>query len=189
MKLSLLALAAAAGLASCQCPSSIPECAQSCLMIAADSVGCGETDYACQCADAHQQDITTNATTCVLAACGEQTALNEVLPAASAFCSAINAGVSCSDASAGSTAAPSGSSTSASVSLLPTTDSETTVSPTITGTGASSTASETATTTAESSGSGSATGASATASSTAGAATLGSVGSLGIAVLGALVML
>lgn len=79
MKLSLLTLAAAVGLASCQCPSSIPECAQSCLTIAAGSVGCGETDYACQCTDDHQTAITTNATTCVLAACGEQTALSRCL--------------------------------------------------------------------------------------------------------------
>lgn len=77
MKLSLLTIAAAVGLASCQCVSSIPECAQSCLTIAAGSVGCGDTDYACQCTQDHQTEITNNATTCVLAACGEQTALSK----------------------------------------------------------------------------------------------------------------
>ena len=76
MKLSLLALAAVASLASGQCVSSIPECAQDCLMTAAASVGCGETDYACQCTSQHQTDITNNATTCVLAACGQQIALS-----------------------------------------------------------------------------------------------------------------
>lgn len=76
MKLSLLALAAVASLASGQCVSSIPECARDCLMTAAGSVGCGETDYACQCTSQHQTDITTNATTCVLAACGQQIALS-----------------------------------------------------------------------------------------------------------------
>jgi hypothetical protein len=76
MKLSLLALAAVAGLAASQCTSSIPECARDCLMIAAKSVGCSETDYTCQCTNQHQTDITTNATTCVLAACGEQVALS-----------------------------------------------------------------------------------------------------------------
>lgn len=80
MKLSLVTLAAAVGLASSQCVSSIPQCAQSCLMIAAGSVGCGETDYTCQCTQTNQQDITNNATTCVLAACGEQTAISRCPP-------------------------------------------------------------------------------------------------------------
>ncbi|KAG6357308.1 hypothetical protein INS49_015186 [Diaporthe citri] len=194
MQLSLLTtIAAFAGLAACQCPSSIPQCAQSCLTIGASSVGCGETDYTCQCTDQHQTDITSNATTCVLAACGEQTALNEVLPAAQAFCSAINAGESCSSASAGSTGTSSTAASSGSSSASGSTPS-TSGSQTSTGTGStattegSSSATRTATTT-ESSGTGTATGASASASSTAGAATMGSVGSLGIAVLGALVML
>ncbi|KAJ0108327.1 hypothetical protein J7T55_005304 [Diaporthe amygdali] len=204
MKLSVFALAAFTGLAACQCISAIPECAQQCLLIGASSVGCGETDYSCQCTSQHQTDITNNATTCVLAACGEQTALNEVLPAAQAFCSAINAGESCSSSSGGGssttasstestgTAAPStGSSGSAS---SPSATLSTTISVTSSGTEASGTTggSSTATgasTTAASSGSGTATGASASASSTAGAATVGSIGSLGIAVLGALVML
>lgn len=219
MKLFLLTtIAAFAGLALCQCPSSIPECAQSCLTNAASSVGCGETDYACQCTDEHQTDITNNATTCVLAACGEQTALSklpshgpcsficriaqahtltttadEVLPAAQAFCSAINAGDTCSSASAGSTGTSSGTASSGS-SSTPGSSPSTSGSQTSTGTGStattegSSSATRTATTT-ESSGTGTATGASGTASSTAGAATMGSVGSLGIAMLGALVML
>ncbi|KAG8159406.1 hypothetical protein KVR01_011067 [Diaporthe batatas] len=199
MKPSLLALSALAGLASSQCVSSIPECARDCLVVAAGSVGCGETDYACQCTSQHQTDITTSATTCVLAACGEQVAINEVLPAADAFCSAINAGASCSSASAGVT------STGASSASGSTSSQESTQSTSVsqTGTGAeptattgssssssssSSSASGTAVTTG-SSATGTATGASASASSTAAAAKMGSVGSLGMAVLGALVML
>ncbi|POS71433.1 anchored cell wall protein-5 [Diaporthe helianthi] len=190
MKASLVAVAALAGLASSQCVSSIPECAQDCLVIAAGSVGCGETDYTCQCTSQHQTDITTNATTCVLAACGQQIAINEVLPAAAAFCSSINAGGSCSSASAGVTSSGTSSasgSTSSQDSTLPTSVSQTgTGTEATTTTGRSSSASGTAETTGSS-----ATDASATATSTAAAAAakMGSVGSLGMAVLGALVIL
>lgn len=221
MKPSLLAVSALAGLASSQCVSSIPECARDCLVVAAGSVGCGETDYACQCTSQHQTDITTNATTCVLAGCGQQvaisrcppvpscwaisypiaqspriltTGIDEVLPAADAFCSAINAGESCSSASAGVTSTGT-SSASGSTSSQDSTRS-TSVSQTGTGTGTEATATTgsltSASGTAETTGSsatGTATGASASASSTAAAAKMGSVGSLGVAVLGALFML
>ncbi|KUI62804.1 hypothetical protein VP1G_09929 [Cytospora mali] len=100
LSISILALAAGAGLVSSQCISSIPECAQDCLLSAASSVGCSTTDYTCQCSTDNQSAIQQDATSCVLDGCGQNVALQQVLPAAEAFCSAINAGQTCSASSA-----------------------------------------------------------------------------------------
>ncbi|KAK0100397.1 hypothetical protein ONS95_008351 [Cadophora gregata] len=98
---SAVALIAFVGLANAQ----IPACATTCISDAvASATTCGATDIACQCETANQSAITAAATSCVLAACGDQAIA--VLTAAQAACAAVSA----------SSAAGGASSTAASVS-------------------------------------------------------------------------
>lgn len=73
MRYLFLVAAVWAALASGQCsPSSIPECAQSCISnAAASSTTCGATDYTCQCTDANQEVVLQTAQNCLVASCGE----------------------------------------------------------------------------------------------------------------------
>lgn len=81
MKLSIIfTLATAAGLVSSQCVSSIPECAQTCLLSAAPSAGCAADDYSCQCSPDNQSKIQSAATNCVVSGCGADTALSQCFP-------------------------------------------------------------------------------------------------------------
>jgi hypothetical protein len=84
MKYAFAALALAA-LARAQSRDDIPECALPCLDKAIkDNSDCSVEDTACVCGafDAIRGD----ASTCVIDACGIDTALNEVLPATEALC-------------------------------------------------------------------------------------------------------
>ncbi|KAK2599225.1 hypothetical protein N8I77_010995 [Diaporthe amygdali] len=194
MKVTLLAAGLVATVFA-QDLSSIPECARTCLTDAISKDGqCQATDSACVCG--RIDALTTLATSCVLSACGQDVALNQVLPAVQTFCANVGSGSSASSAvsSAASSAAASttASSTSASESSASSSGSASpsaTESSSASATHSSSHSSSTlhASTTA-SSGS-TATGASASASSsvvTAGAAQYGSVSGLAAFMLGAI---
>ncbi|ROV87973.1 hypothetical protein VMCG_10676 [Cytospora schulzeri] len=218
MKLSIFTLAAAACLVSSQCISSIPECAQTCLLSAASSVGCAADDYTCQCSSDNQSGIQEAATSCVSDGCGIDAALQQVLPAAETFCSAINAGQTCSSSSASAVISttsslpePTFTSTSTEVTGAVTTTTDSFVSSSSPNTTLSSTISLIASTTGNAtvtatkssssskssaasgsgSSSGTATGATSSSSSTAAAVPVvpaGSIGSFAMMILGALAL-
>lgn len=80
MKYSALLIAATAGLASAQCVSDIPSCAQSCIEdAAASATSCGAQDFECQCTTANQAAIQGAATSCVISACGADVAVSMCL--------------------------------------------------------------------------------------------------------------
>ncbi|PTB37630.1 uncharacterized protein TrAFT101_005492 [Trichoderma asperellum] len=65
----------------------IPSCAIPCLDAAiTKDTNCATTDYACACKSFNA--IETDATACVVAACGADVAINQVLPAVQALCAA-----------------------------------------------------------------------------------------------------
>lgn len=79
----ILATAAGAwaGLASGQCLSSIPECAQACLSNAATgATSCGAADYKCQCADPTWQTIWQGSENCLVASCGKTVTYGQCEP-------------------------------------------------------------------------------------------------------------
>ncbi|KAI8632706.1 hypothetical protein F5Y19DRAFT_327434 [Xylariaceae sp. FL1651] len=86
MKFTLAATAFAA-IATAQTWSDIPACAQPCITSAAASTtSCAAGDYACICAN--QAVVEPAAEDCVIAACGEDVANNQVVPAVAALCGA-----------------------------------------------------------------------------------------------------
>ncbi|KAI0429636.1 hypothetical protein F5Y09DRAFT_309972 [Xylaria sp. FL1042] len=83
-----LALIAFTAIASAQTWADIPACAQPCILdAAASTTDCTDTDYACICAS--QDVVEPAAEECVVAACGEDVAENEVVPAVAALCSSV----------------------------------------------------------------------------------------------------
>ncbi|RYC54182.1 hypothetical protein CHU98_g12025 [Xylaria longipes] len=87
MKITL-AIIAFATVASAQSWSDIPACAQPCILsAAATTTDCADTDYACICAS--QDVVEPAAEECVVAACGEEVADAEVVPAVAALCDSI----------------------------------------------------------------------------------------------------
>ncbi|KAI1752382.1 hypothetical protein F4782DRAFT_501632 [Xylaria castorea] len=83
-----LAIITFATVASAQSWSDIPACAQPCILdAAASTTDCASTDYACICAA--QDVIEPAAEECVVAACGEEVAETEVVPAVAALCGSI----------------------------------------------------------------------------------------------------
>jgi hypothetical protein len=182
MKASAVLVAAAAAVVSAQSDAcqltSIPSCALPAIQAAVSSATkCATTDYACVCAS--QQALTGAATPGVLQACGQDTAINKVLPAVQAFCSAITSG-KCASGSTSSSSAAQPSSTSTAVvatsTVTPTMSLSTTVYATTT---SAPTGAPTYSANGTSSGK-------PTTAVTAGAAIVGSVGSFGMLVLGAL---
>lgn len=83
---------AAAGLASAQGLDSVPQCARQCLGPAIQETGCSETDVACFCKPENREKIVSAGTGCVLQSCGQETALNEVLPAITKVCESASGG-------------------------------------------------------------------------------------------------
>ncbi|KAI1121856.1 hypothetical protein F5Y10DRAFT_255458 [Nemania abortiva] len=72
---------------SAQTWADIPTCAQPCITDAvAATTDCAATDIACICAA--RDAVQASAEDCVVAACGEDVAVNQVLPAVEAACSA-----------------------------------------------------------------------------------------------------
>ncbi|KAI0438817.1 hypothetical protein F4803DRAFT_74844 [Xylaria telfairii] len=102
---AILALAAAV---SAQSLSDIPTCAQPCIDDArTKETSCSATDYKCICDNIDK--LTAAGTSCVLSSCGADVALNKVLPAIQAFCTAVENG-------GGATSEPASSSSPASTS-------------------------------------------------------------------------
>nr|UQJ82179.1 secretory protein [Falciphora oryzae] len=81
-----LAAFAAAGLASAQSLEDVPQCARQCLGPAIKETGCSETDVGCLCKAENREKIVSSGTGCVLQSCGQETAINEVLPAITRIC-------------------------------------------------------------------------------------------------------
>ncbi|KAI1273850.1 hypothetical protein F5Y07DRAFT_375314 [Xylaria sp. FL0933] len=191
MRYTVAALALAAAGVSAQSLSDIPQCAIPCINDAvASATTCAADDYKCIC---NNSDALTGAsTTCVLGACDEDVALNQVLPAVQKFCAAVLSG-------GGSTSAPASTPTSEST---PAPTSESTAAPTSEPTGypteAPTSSSASVPVTSQSSypgttlvptvGGGNATATTPVTSviPTAGAAVVGSVGGVAMMVLGAL---
>ncbi|KAM0477781.1 hypothetical protein ACHAPX_005545 [Trichoderma viride] len=64
----------------------IPACAIPCLDDAIASAGCATDDVACACKNFDA--IEAASTSCIVAACGADVAINQVLPAVQALCAA-----------------------------------------------------------------------------------------------------
>ncbi|KAL4907766.1 hypothetical protein BDW74DRAFT_175548 [Aspergillus multicolor] len=89
MKLSIsaLLLASLATLTAAASINDIPPCARPCLEKAVKSqTNCAPTDTNCVCSGDNFSKVQGAATGCVLNACGSETALNQVLPAAQNIC-------------------------------------------------------------------------------------------------------
>ncbi|KAK4446875.1 hypothetical protein QBC34DRAFT_496666 [Podospora aff. communis PSN243] len=185
MKFTPAVLAAFAGLVAAQDLSAIPECARECINTAVtSSTNCQLTEIACICNSI--ESVTAGATACVLAACGADVAIGQVLPATAELCaqvlpngpsSAAPAPGSTTSGSAGtttitSTGGPATVTTSRSSSAGDDDDNQTTVT-TPTPTEGFQSPSTTAT----------------TSTSTAGAASFGAVGSFGMLLMGAVAAL
>ncbi|POS75415.1 hypothetical protein DHEL01_v206186 [Diaporthe helianthi] len=90
MKLTLLAAGLVAAVFA-QDLTNIPECARSCLMNAITQDGqCQPTNTACVCGRIDQ--LTGLATGCVLSGCGQDVAINQVLPAVQGLCTNVGSG-------------------------------------------------------------------------------------------------
>ncbi|KAF2973119.1 hypothetical protein GQX73_g257 [Xylaria multiplex] len=175
MKYAVAALAFVAATVSAQSLSDIPECATPCIDDARTSeTSCAADDYQCICSNIDA--LTAAATSCVLDACGSETALNEVLPAVQSFCEAVSNGggatsTPVSEPTSESTPAPTSEATSeptATQTEEPTEVPSTTVAPTFTGGNATATTPVTSLV------------------PTAGAAVAGSIGGFAMMALGAL---
>ncbi|KAL7936403.1 hypothetical protein V8C35DRAFT_295403 [Trichoderma chlorosporum] len=83
MKFTLV-LATFAAVVYGQSISDIPPCALPCIESAAEAQGCGATDVTCACA--HFSAIEGASLECVVDACGDDVAINQVLPAVEALC-------------------------------------------------------------------------------------------------------
>lgn len=183
MKYAAAVLAAVVGLAAAQDLSVIPTCAKKCIDDAVTSkTKCAITDIPCICKEI--EPVTAAATSCVLAACGADVALNEVLPATAQLCAAaVPAGPS---TGAQTTITSTGAATKTDLPLTIQTStpagagSDTTL-PTAGSSKADTTPAPSASKSAGASGSSSA----AASTSTGGAASYGAVGSFGLMLLGA----
>ncbi|EHK40149.1 hypothetical protein TRIATDRAFT_302587 [Trichoderma atroviride IMI 206040] len=72
-----------------QTVADIPACAVPCIESAiASQTTCSDTDLACVCESANFDAIEAASTSCVIAACGADVAINQVLPAVQALCAA-----------------------------------------------------------------------------------------------------
>ncbi|KAI8951205.1 hypothetical protein F4801DRAFT_546001 [Xylaria longipes] len=193
---SALALAAAV---SAQSLSDIPTCAQPCIDDArTKETSCGADDYKCICDNIDK--LQAAATSCVLSACGADTALSQVLPAVQAFCTAVeNGGGATSEPTSAPTSEPTSEPNTSESTAVPT--SESTPAPTSEPTGyptEAPTSQSTVVVTSQSSYPGTTQaptfpGANATSTisptqsiPTAGAAVAGSIGGFAMLVLGAL---
>ncbi|KAF3070210.1 hypothetical protein CFAM422_006927 [Trichoderma lentiforme] len=84
MKFTLV-LATFAAVVYGQTIGDIPACAQTCIENAVLAAGCSSgTDVACACANFNT--VEAGSTSCVIAACGADVAINQVLPAVTALC-------------------------------------------------------------------------------------------------------
>ncbi|KAJ6441331.1 CFEM domain-containing protein [Purpureocillium lavendulum] len=180
MKFTSIAVVAFAAVVSGQTLADIPSCAKTCLDDAVSkNTKCSTTDVPCICKSF--EAIQGAATGCVLKECGQDVALNKVLPATQALCK--NAG---SDSSA--PASSSAAATSAPASSAPASSAPASSAPTETGS-ASATESAPATTMVPTSAAPTnGTAAPTSTAITAGAAGFAPVGGLAMLALGALAL-
>ncbi|KAK0652859.1 hypothetical protein B0T16DRAFT_388049 [Cercophora newfieldiana] len=170
MKFTPAVLAAFIGLVAAQDLSVIPACAKQCIDDAVTSgTKCALTEIPCICNSI--EAVTAGATACVLAACGADVAIGQVLPATAQLCAEV---------------LPNGPSSAGAATTI-TTITPLTLSST-TGGSAPTSAGEAETTpaatTPAASGAATGTSTSTTSTSTAGAASFGAVGSLGMLLMG-----
>ncbi|OQE16181.1 hypothetical protein PENSTE_c025G06358 [Penicillium steckii] len=79
--------AALAGLTLVQCQGDVPSCARPCLDDAAEKeTSCSVDDAACICKGDSFSKIQGAATGCILKECGQEVALNKVLPVVQNIC-------------------------------------------------------------------------------------------------------
>jgi hypothetical protein len=88
MKTAILILAAAAGIASAQDYSSIPECAAPCLQEATSEAGCALDDSACQCKPDFLVALQPIIMPCLLKACSAEE-ITQSIQAANDICAAV----------------------------------------------------------------------------------------------------
>lgn len=116
MKTSTFIIAASAALVAAQdIKPFIPECSQKCLQDAAAKVSTCKLeplDGKCICEPATFEKISGAAVSCVLAACGQDVAIGQVLPGSKKYCDSVAAG--------GGSGGGSGSSSSSSPPTAPT---------------------------------------------------------------------
>ncbi|EFY88371.1 hypothetical protein J3459_011277 [Metarhizium acridum] len=103
MKFFAVAAITMAALVSAQSAGDVPSCALPCLE---DSVkkttSCDKTDFKCICKEQNFSKVQGDATSCVLAKCGSDVALNKVLPATQKLCASASEGGSSEAASSAS---------------------------------------------------------------------------------------
>ncbi|KAK1574505.1 uncharacterized protein LY79DRAFT_582888 [Colletotrichum navitas] len=84
------AIIAFAGFAAAQTFADLPVCARDCLSTAITANGkCQITNTACLCNPDNFKAIFSNSTVCVLQSCGSDSAVNQVIPAATSICAAV----------------------------------------------------------------------------------------------------
>ncbi|UKZ61820.1 uncharacterized protein TrAtP1_003079 [Trichoderma atroviride] len=113
---TLLAAASVAGVVAAQSLSDyFPKCSVDCLEEATkQATSCSTTDAVCFCVQSNYEAIYNSGLACVLKDCGNDVAVDKVLPAAIQFCSAAS-----SSASAAATATAAGESTSTTAATTP----------------------------------------------------------------------
>jgi len=100
MKYAFVAAALVAAVGA-QTLADIPSCALPCIDDAVGSTtSCDTTDLVCICKDSNFSAIQGAATSCVIDKCGADVALNKVLPATEALCSAQGGGSDTTSAAA-----------------------------------------------------------------------------------------
>ncbi|OJJ61504.1 hypothetical protein ASPSYDRAFT_88047 [Aspergillus sydowii CBS 593.65] len=87
MKLSAIFAVGLASLAASQSINDVPKCAVPCLQDAVKSeTNCGANDFNCACKGDNYKKVQSAATGCVIDACGQDVALEQVAPAVQKLC-------------------------------------------------------------------------------------------------------
>ncbi|BCS23116.1 CFEM domain-containing protein [Aspergillus puulaauensis] len=87
MKLSAILAIGLASLAASQSINDVPKCAVPCLQNAVKSeTNCGESDFKCACKGDNYKKVQAAATGCTVKACGQNVAVEQVLPAVKKLC-------------------------------------------------------------------------------------------------------
>ncbi|KAL3481059.1 hypothetical protein BJX99DRAFT_219584 [Aspergillus californicus] len=88
MKVSAVLALALTSFAASQSINDVPACARTCITNAISSqTNCGAQDFGCICTTDNLNSIQSSATPCVRNSCGQDVALNQVLPAVQKVCS------------------------------------------------------------------------------------------------------
>ncbi|KAL1862783.1 hypothetical protein VTK73DRAFT_6642 [Phialemonium thermophilum] len=130
MKSFVPTLLLAAGLAAAQSLTDFfPQCSIKCLEDGVkDATDCSIDDGVCMCIFDNYAAAVDDATQCVLSTCGNEVAVNTVLPAAAAFCSAVSSSHHLTGTPTVGTVAATGASTTSSSSAPASNSAESTAS-------------------------------------------------------------